>query len=69
MAQKDGCYPRVNGTMLQSLQFDGMIVNPFELNNKELDIQVRSGVLLEALGPEIWVYPGKYRPFLIRYTL
>ena len=27
MAQKDGCYPRVNGTMLQSLQFDGMIVS------------------------------------------
>lgn len=50
-------------------QFDGMIVNPFELNNKELDIQVRSGVLLEALGPEIWVYPSKYRPYLIRYIL
>ena len=27
MAQKDGCYPRVNGTMLQSLQYDGMIVS------------------------------------------
>ena len=50
-------------------QFEGMIVNPFELNNKELDIQVRSGVLLEALGPEIWVYPSKYRPYLIRYIL
>ena len=50
-------------------QFDGMIVNPFELNNKELDIQVRSGVLLEALGPEIWIYPSKYRPYLVRYIL
>ena len=50
-------------------QFDGMILNPFELSDTELDIQVRSGVLLEALGPEIWVYPNKYRPYLVRYIL
>ena len=27
MAQKEGCYPRVNGTMLKSLQYDGLIVS------------------------------------------
>ena len=50
-------------------QFDGMILNPFELNDDELDIQVRSGVLFEALGQAIWDYSSKYRPFLIRYIL
>ncbi len=34
-------------------QFDGMILNPFELSNDELDIEIRSGVLFEALGSEI----------------
>ena len=50
-------------------QFDGMIINPFELSNDELDLQIRSGVLYEAMGSEIWQYPSKYRPFLIRYIL
>ena len=50
-------------------QFDGMILNPFELTNDKLDLEIRSGLLFEALGSEIWVYPSKYRPFLIRYIL
>ena len=50
-------------------QFDGMIINPFDLSDEDLDIQVRSGVLFEALGPEIWVYPNLYRPYLVRYIL
>ena len=50
-------------------QFDGMILNPFELSNDELDIEIRSGVLFEALGSEIWDYPNKYRFYLIRYIL
>jgi len=50
-------------------QFEGMIINPFELNDSELDLHLRNGVLLEAFGKEIWVYPNKYRPFLVRYIL
>ena len=50
-------------------QFDGMILNPFELSDDELDLEIRSGVLFEALGSEIWDYPSKYRPYLIRYIL
>ena len=50
-------------------QFDGMILNPFELSDDELDLEIRSGVLFEAMGSDIWQYPSKYRPFLIRYIL
>jgi hypothetical protein len=50
-------------------QFDGMILNPFELSNDELDLEIRSGVLFEAMGSDIWQYPSKYRHFLIRYIL
>jgi hypothetical protein len=50
-------------------QFDGMILNPFELSDDELDLEIRSGVLFEAMGSQIWQYPSKYRPFLIRYIL
>jgi len=50
-------------------QFEGMILNPFDLSDTELDIEIRSGILFEALGQAIWDYSNKYRPFLIRYIL
>lgn len=46
-----------------------MVLNPFDLSDQELEIDVRNGVLFEALGPKIWEYPNTYRLKLIRYIL
>jgi len=50
-------------------QFDRMMINPFNLNDTELELEIRNGILFEALGPEIWKVGNKYRSHLVRYLL